>query len=1054
MAADGGLSSPFIKHPVATSLLMVAILLIGIAAYPLLPVAPLPQVDFPTIQVSVQFPGASPTTMASSVAQPLESAFAQISGISEMTSLNSLGSSQITLQFDLNRNIDGAANDVQAAINSASGQLPTNLPTPPTYRKVNPADSPILLLSATSDTLPLTAVDDEVETKLGQQLSQLPGVAQVLYGGQQKPSIRVQLDPAKLVSKGLTLEDVRSQLNGVTANSPTGSIDGTTRSYTIYTNDQLIQVTKWNDVIVTYRNGSPLYVRDIGNAVSAAQDSKQAAWANGKRGIFLIIFKQPGANVIETVDRINAQLPRLTATMSPGIKIGVLSDRTQTIRAAVSDVRNTLLITIVLVIGVIFVFLRSVRATAIPSLTVPLALFGACAMMWIAGFTLDNLSLMALTIAVGFVVDDAIVVLENIQRHIDDGMGAFEAALTGAGEIGFTILSISLSLIAVLLPLLLMGGIIGRLFREFSLTLAMTILVSAFVSLTLIPMLASRFLHSERSVKHGAIYNWSERGFDALAKGYERVLDLALHFRLVTLCIFIASVVLSVFLFIWIPKGFFPQQDTGLITGQSEAAQDISFAKMLGRQRALGDIVQADPDVASVAMAIGGVGNPLNSGRVFITLKPRDQRQSTADQIIRRLQPKLATVEGAHLFLQAAQDVRVGGRLSRTQYQMSLTSPDIATLNTWSPKVLAKLKTLPGLADVASDQQTNGATLTLTIDRAQAERYGIQPSVIDSTLDDAFGQRQIAQYFTQLSSYDVIMEVLPSLQGDISTLNKLYVKSTSGADVPLSVLAHWTTVPVQPLQISHESQFPSVTLSFNLTPGTSIGDATNTVTQALKDMHLPPTINTSFEGTAQAFQQSLSSIPLLLLGALVTVYLILGILYESYIHPLTILSTLPSAGIGAVATLMLLGYDFSLIALIAVILLIGIVKKNGIMMVDFAIEGERRDGLSSEEAIRRAALIRFRPIMMTTMATMLGAVPLMLGHGTGSELRQPLGSAMFGGLAVSQALTLFTTPVVYLYLDRFSHWISRVRDRPAATTVTPQTAIPKSPAVIGDDFAI
>ncbi|QKD02150.1 efflux RND transporter permease subunit [Mesorhizobium loti] len=1042
MAADGGLSSPFIRHPVATSLLMVAILLIGIAAYPLLPVAPLPQVDFPTIQVSVQFPGASPTTMASSVAQPLESAFAQISGISEMTSLNSLGSSQITLQFDLNRNIDGAANDVQAAINSAAGQLPTSLPTPPTYRKVNPADSPILLLSATSDTMPLTAVDDEVETKLGQQLSQLPGVAQVLYGGQQKPAIRVQLDPAKLVSKGLTLEDVRSQLNGVTVNSPTGSIDGATHSYTIYTNDQLIQVTKWNDVIVSYQNGSPLYLRDIGNAVSAAQDSKQAAWANGKRGIFLIIFKQPGANVIETVDRINAELPRLTATMSPGIKIGVLSDRTQTIRAAVSDVRNTLLITIVLVIAVIFVFLRNVRATAIPSLTVPLALFGACAMMWIAGFTLDNLSLMALTIAVGFVVDDAIVVLENIQRHIEDGMTAFDAAMTGAGEIGFTILSISLSLIAVLLPLLLMSGIIGRLFREFSLTLAMTIVVSAVVSLTLIPMLASRFLRSEHAAKHGRLYNWSERGFDGLAKAYEWALDVALHFRFVTLCIFIASVALSVFLFVWIPKGFFPQQDTGLITGQSEASQDISFAKMLERQRALGAVVQADPDVASVAMAVGGVGNPLNSGRVFITLKPRDQRQATADEIIRRLQPKLAKVEGAHLFLQAAQDVRVGGRASRTQYQMSLTSPDIDALNRWSPKVLARLKTLPGLSDVASDQQTNGTTLTLTIDRAQAERYGIQPSVIDSTLDDAFGQRQIAQYFTQLASYDVIMEVLPSLQGDINTLDKLYVKSASGADVPLSVLAHWTTVPVQPLQISHESQFPSVTLSFNLAAGTSIGDATNTVTQALQDMHLPPTINTSFEGTAQAFQQSLASIPLLLLGALVAVYLILGILYESYIHPLTILSTLPSAGIGAVATLMPLGYDFSLIALIAVILLIGIVKKNGIMMVDFAIEGERRDGLSSEDAIRRAALIRFRPIMMTTMATMLGAVPLMLGHGTGSELRQPLGAAMFGGLAVSQALTLFTTPVVYLYLDRLSQWASKSRRGSAATTGAPPQPVP------------
>ncbi|CAM5577103.1 multidrug efflux pump [Aquamicrobium terrae] len=1044
MAATGGLSSPFIKHPVATSLLMAGILLVGMAAYPLLPVAPLPQVDFPTIQVSAQLPGASPSIMASSVAQPLETAFAQIADVAEMTSVNTLGSSQITLQFNLGRNIDGAANDVQAAINSASGQLPANLPSPPTYRKVNPADSPILLLSATSDTLPLTTVDNEVETKLGQQISQLPGVAQVLYGGQQKPAIRVQLDPDKLIAKGLTLEDVRNQLSGVTANDPTGNIDGPLRSYTIYTNDQLTEAEKWNDVIVTYQNGSPLYVKDIGRAVSGPQDSKQAAWANGKRGIFLIIFKQPGANVISTVDSIKAELPRLTASMQPGIKIGVLSDRTQTIRAAVRDVQTTLLITIVLVVAVIFVFLRSVRATAIPSLTVPLALFGACGAMWMAGFTLDNLSLMALTIAVGFVVDDAIVVLENIQRHVDDGMTPFEAAMTGAGEIGFTILSISLSLVAVLLPLLLMSGIIGRLFREFSVTLAMTILVSAFVSLTLIPMLASRFLRSAETVRHGRLYALSERGFDMLARGYERALDIALRFRLVTLCIFIVSVALSVALFVWIPKGFFPQQDTGLIVGQAEAAQDISFSRMLGRQQELGAIVQADPDVASVAMAVGGVGNSLNSGRVFITLKPRDDRKASADQIIRRLQPKLAKVEGAHLFLQAAQDVRVGGRVSRTQYQMSLTSPDIGALNTWSPKVLAKLQSLPDLAGVASDQQTNGTTLTLTVDRAQAERYGIQPAVVDNTLDDAFGQRQIAQYFTQLSSYYVIMEVLPSLQGDIATLNKLYVRSASGADVPLSVLAHWTTVPVQPLQISHQSQFPSVTISFNLAAGVSIGDATNTITRALHAMNLPATINFGFEGTAQAFQQSLTTVPLLLVGALVMVYLILGILYESYIHPLTILSTLPSAGIGALATLMLLGYDFSLIALIAVILLIGIVKKNGIMMVDFAIEGERRDNLSSEEAIRRAALIRFRPIMMTTMATMLGAVPLMLGHGTGSELRQPLGFAMFGGLAVSQALTLFTTPVVYLYLDRLAGRFAR-KHRPDAASIG-DAAVPALPA--------
>ena len=1027
MAESRSLSSPFIKHPIATSLIMAGILLIGVVAYPLLPVAPLPQVDFPTIQVSVQLPGASPNTMASSVAQPLESAFASIAGVSEMTSLNSLGSTQITLQFDLNRDIDGAANDVQAAINSAGGQLPTNLPNPPTYRKVNPADSPILLLAATSDSLPLTTVDNEVETKLGQQISHLPGVAQVLYGGQQKPAIRVQLDPSKMAVRGLTLEDVRTQLSGVTENDPTGNIDGPTRSYTIYTNGQLTDASKWNDVAVAYQNGSPLYIRDIGRAVTAAQDSKQAAWANGKRTIFLTIFKQPGANVIDTVDKIKAELPRLTASMAPGITVDVLGDRTQTIRAAVSDVRTTLLITVMLVVAVIFVFLRGVRATAIPSLTVPLALFGACAMMWIAGFTLDNLSLMALTIAVGFVVDDAIVVLENIQRHIDEGMGGFEAAIAGASEIGFTILSISLSLIAVLLPLIMMSGIIGRLFREFSITLAMTIVVSAFVSLTLIPMLASRFLRGNEGTRHGRLYDLSERGFDRMTKGYEWALDVALEFRLTTLVVFLASLVLSVLLFIWIPKGFFPQEDTGLITGQAEAAQDISFAKMLDRQQQLGAIVQADPDVANVVMAVGGVGNPLNTGRVFINLKPRDERQGSADEIIRRLQPKLQNVEGARLFLQSAQDVRVGARPSRTQYQMNMSSSDIDTLDNWAPKVLAKMQTLPGLEGVASDQQTNGTTLTLTIDRAQAQRYGILPEAIDNTLDDAFGQRQIAQYFTQLSSYDVIMEVLPVLQSDVSTLDKLYVKSASGTDVPLSVLAHWTTVPVQPLQISHESQFPSVTISFNLAAGTSIGTATDTINGALHQMKLPATINTSFKGTAQAFQQSLTSVPLLLVGALVIVYLILGVLYESYIHPLTILSTLPSAAVGALATLMLLGYDFSLIALIAVILLIGIVKKNGIMMVDFAIEGERRNGLTSEQAIRRAALIRFRPIMMTTMATMLGAVPLMLGHGTGSELRQPLGFAMFGGLAVSQALTLLTTPVVYIYLDRISTWLTKNR---------------------------
>ncbi len=1025
--SSGGLSGPFIKRPIATSLMMAGVLFVGLIAYPQLGVAPLPQIDFPTISVSASLPGASPDTMASSVAQPLETQFAQIAGVAELTSTSSLGSTSITIQFDLNRNIDGAANDVQAAINAASGQLPKILPSPPTYRKVNPADSPILLLSATSSSMPLTELDDNIETKISQQISQLPGVGLVTIGGQQKPSIRIQIDPARLATKGLSLEDVRNQLAVTTVNSPKGAVDGTTRSYTIYANDQMTVAKDWNDVIVAYRNGAPLRIRDIGTAVAGPEDLKQAAWANGQRGIFLVIFKQPGANVIDTVDRIKAALPRLELALPPAIKIDIISDRTQTIRASVSDVQFTLAITIGLVILVIFAFLRSVWATIIPSVTVPLALLGACALMWMAGYTLDNLSLMALTISVGFVVDDAIVMLENITRYIEEGESPMKAAFKGAGEIGFTIFSISLSLIAVLIPLLLMGGIIGRLFREFSVVLSMTIVVSAFVSLTLTPMMASRFLKPHRdSEHHGRLFNASERVFDAMLNGYKRMLDLALRFRLVTLGIFFASLAATIALFVIIPKGFFPQQDTGLITGQSEAAQDISFQDMMRKQQQLGAIVQSDPAVAGVAMSIGGTGgNSLNTGRLFITLKPRDERDANADQIIARLRPKLDKVEGARLFLQAAQDVRIGGRATRTQYQLALQDADINELNIWAPKILEKLKTVPGLRDVASDQQTQGNTLTLTIDRDQASRLGIQPQVIDDTLYDAFGQRQVTQYFTQTSTYHVIIEVLPEQQGDVETLNNIYVKSpTTGQNVPLSSFVRWTTLPVQPLSIGHQGQFPAVTLSFNLAQGTALGQATEAIEQAQRELQIPGALTMRFQGTAQAFQQSLSTVPLLILAALIVVYLILGILYESYIHPLTILSTLPSAALGALATLMAGGYDFSLIALIGIILLIGIVKKNGIMMVDFAIVGERDQGLSSEESIRQAALLRFRPIMMTTMAALLGAVPLMLGHGTGSELRQPLGWAMVGGLIVSQALTLFTTPVIYLYLDRLSHWMS------------------------------
>ena len=1041
------ISAPFIRAPIATSLIMVGVLFVGLISYPRLAVAPLPEVDFPTLQVSAALPGASPQTMASSVAQPLETQFAQIPGVSQMTSVSSLGTTAITLQFDLNRNLDAASTDVLEAINAAGGQLPKNLPSPPTFRKVNPADSPILLLAATSKELPLTEVNDQVQTKLVQQISQISGVAQVLIGGQQTPAIRIQLDPAKLVAKGLSLEEVRGPLTVATVNEPKGTIYSGNRAFTIYANDQIVQADVWNNVIVAYKNNGPLRVRDIGRAVVGPQDMTQAGWADGTRSVFLVIFKQPGANVIQTVDSILAQLPRIKASMPPSIDISTLSDRTQTIRASVNDVQVTLLITIALVVMVIFLFLRSLWATIIPSVTVPLALLGAFALMWLAGYTLDNLSLMALTISVGFVVDDAIVMLENITRYLEEGEAPLQAALKGAGEIGFTILSISISLVAVLIPLLLMGGIIGRLFREFAVTLSMTILVSGIVSLTLTPMMASRFLVPPGEVRHGRIYNFSERAFDRLLKAYERGLDVVLEHRFVTLLVFIGTVVLTVYLFMIIPKGFFPQQDTGLLTGISQGAQDISVTAMKRVQEKLGAIVQQDPGVAHIAMAIGGTGNPTNTGRMFITLKPRAERDASADQIIARLQPKLNEVEGGRLFLQAAQDVTVGGRASRTQYQYTLEDADINELNAWTPKLLEKLRTLPEVTDVASDQETNGTTLTLDIDRNQASRYGLSAQTIDDTLDDAFGQREITQYFTQLSSYRVIMEVLPELQDSLTSLDKIYLKSQQGGEVPLSTIAKWSTTPIQPLSISHQSQFPATTISFNLAPGAALSQATDAIEKAQADLKLPPSVITSFQGNAQAFQQSLTSVPLLIVAALVVVYLILGVLYESYIHPLTILSTLPSAGVGALATLMLFHFDFTLIALIGIILLIGIVKKNGIMLVDFAMNAERDQHLSSRDAIRQAALLRFRPILMTTMAAILGGVPLMLGHGTGSEIRQPLGYCMVGGLIVSQALTLFTTPVIYIYLDQLQDWINRwrraepsPRSAPASQGLNPSAA--------------
>ncbi|MBS0232126.1 MAG: multidrug efflux RND transporter permease subunit [Proteobacteria bacterium] len=1026
--ASGGISGPFIRFPIATSLIMVGLLFVGLVAFMSLPVAPLPQIDFPTIQVSASLPGASPETMASNVAQPLERQFAQIPGVTETTSTSGPGVTTIVVQFDLDRNIDGAANDIQAAINAAGGQLPQNLPQPPIYRKVNPADSPILILSATSDAMPLTEVDDNADTKLAQQISQISGVGQVTIGGEQKPAVRIQLDPAKLYARDLTLEDVRTPLSITTVNSPKGSIDSPNRGYTIYANDQLTKAKDWNNIILAYRNGAPVRVRDVGKAIAGPEDTKKAAWADGKRGVFLVVFKEPGANVIETVDRIKAELPRLRAAIPTALKIKIMSDRTQTIRASVEDVEFTLLLSVGLVVAVIFVFLRSLWATIIPSVTVPLALFGACTLMYAMGYSLDNLSLMALTISVGFVVDDAIVVLENIVRYVEEGMRPYEAALKGAGEIGFTVISISVSLVAVFIPLLMMSGIIGRLFREFAVTVTMTIAVSAFVALTLTPMMASRFLKSEKDIEHNKLYQWSERGFQALLNSYERGLDFVLRHQFLTLMVFFATVAATGVLFVEIPKGFFPEQDTGLLTGVSEAAQDISFQAMLSRQEELGKVVASDPGVATIAMAIGAGGSTpaLNGGRMFITLKPRSERDASAFQIIRRLQPKLAKVEGARLFLQAAQDVRVGGHATRTEFQYTLQDADSDELNTWAPRILDKLKTLPALRDVASDQQSAGMTLTVDINRDQASRYGLTPQEIDDTLYDAFGQRQVAQFFTQQNSYHVVMEVLPSIQADPQSLNKLYIRSpVTGGLVPLATFASWTTRKTQPLSISHQGQFPAVTISFNLAPGASLGTATNDIKAAERQLGLPASLQTSFQGNAQAFQASLTTVPLLIAAALFVVYLILGVLYESYIHPITILSTLPSAGAGALAMLMLFGYDFSLVAMIGVILLIGIVKKNGIMLVDFAIHAERNEHLSTKDAIRKASLLRFRPILMTTLAALLGGVPLMLGTGTGAEIRQPLGFAMVGGLAVSQVLTLFTTPVIFLYMDRLSNWLSQ-----------------------------
>ena len=1021
------ISTPFVQRPIATSLLMGGIFLIGLVVYPLLPVAPLPQVDFPTISVSANLPGASPETMASSVATPLEYQFAEISGLTQMTSANVLGNTTITLQFDLNRSIDAAAQDVQTGIDAAGGQLPKNLPTPPTYRKVNPADSPILILSAHSDQLPVTTVDDYAENILAQQISQVPGVAQVSIGGQQKPAVRVQIDPVKLAALGLQMEDVATVISAATVDAPKGSINGPQRAMAIYDNDQLLKAAPWNNVVVAYKNGAPVRIRDIGVAVDGPENTLMKGWQNGHDGILLLVFKQPGANVIEAEEKVEALLPRAMASIPSSVKVDTIANRTTTIKASVEDVEFTLALTIALVVMVIFLFLRNAWATIIPGVTVPLALLGTAAMMYVLNYSLDNLSLMALTIAVGFVVDDAIVMLENVYRHIENGMTPMEATLQGAGEIGFTIMSISVSLVAVFIPLLLMGGIIGRLFREFAITMSLTIAVSAFVALTLSPTMCALFLRDEKHAKHGRAYMAVERAFDKILAWYTRGLDAALDHKRITLISFLITLAVTVALYIEIPKGFFPQQDTGIIAGLSDGPQDISFTEMIRRQHQLLDVVAKDPDVQAYGTALGG-NRPNNNGFVLIGLKPRSERSASADQIINRLRPQLAQVPGATLFLQAAQDLNVGGRTTRTQYQYTLTDSDINELNEWAPKVLAELQKLPMMRDVASDQQTSSGMLSVDIDRDQAARFGIQPAAIDQALYDAFGQRQAAQFFTQANSYHVVLEITPALQADPASLEKLYLKSAiTGRMVPLSAMVKYDTQHVTYLSINHQGQFPAVTLSFNLAPGAALGQAVDAITRVQTQMRLPGTMLGTFQGTAQAFQSSLKTQPYLILAALVAVYIILGMLYESYVHPLTILSTLPSAGLGALLVLFIFHIELSVMALIGIILLIGIVKKNGIMMVDFAIQGEREQHLSPHDAIRQACLLRFRPIMMTTMAALLGALPLALGRGTGSELRQPLGYTMVGGLIVSQALTLFTTPVIYLYLDSFSLWLKRRR---------------------------
>jgi multidrug efflux pump len=1017
------LSRPFINRPVATTLLTIGMTLAGLIALRMLPVSPLPQVDFPTISVQAGLPGASPETMATSVAAPLERQLGHIAGVTEMTSTSTLGATSITLQFELNRNIDGAARDVQAAINAAQTYLPANLPSHPTYRKLNPADAPILIMALQSDTMSNAQMYDVASTILQQKLSQVEGIGQVVVGGSSLPAVRVELNPDALNKYGIGLQDVRSTISTTNVQRPKGQVEDSSRTFEIKTNDQLYKAEEYKPLIVTYRNGAPVRLSDVASVEDSVEDVRNAGLVNGKPAVPLILFRQPGANIIDTVDRVSNLLPQLSASIPSAIKMSIVMDRTTTIRSSLAHVEINLVISAILVILVVFAFLRNARATLIPSIAVPVSLISTFGVMYIFGYSLDNLSLMALTIATGFVVDDAIVVLENITRHLEEGVSATQAAILGAKEIGFTVFSISMSLVAVFIPILLMGGMLGRLFREFAVTLSVAILISLIISLTTTPMMCATLLKPERGRSHGWFFRAGEHVFNWLHRHYETSLSRALKHPRLMIGVTLTTVVVSVLLFIIIPKGFFPQQDTGRLTGMIQASQDISFQAMKGKLQRIVDTIMRDPAVDTVTAFTGGGGSTRNTGRMFIALKPIEQRKLTADQVIARLRKGLSEVAGAPTFLQGVQDVRVGGRLSGAQYQYTLRGDSLDELMMWAPRVEAQLRSLPGVVDVNSDRQDKGLQSTIVVDRPTASRFGITQQLIDSTLYGAFGQSQVSIMYTQLNQYHVVMEVAPEYWQRPETLRYIYVKTPTGIEVPLSAFTHYEPTATS-LAVAHQGQFPAVTLSFNLVPGLALGDAVKAINAATRKIGLPSTIQGSFQGTAQAFQASLTNQPLLILAALFAVYIVLGILYESYVHPITIISTLPSAGVGALLALLMTGTDLNIIALIGIILLIGIVKKNGIMMVDFALEAERKEGKSPEDAIFQACLLRFRPIMMTTMAALLGALPLAVTGGMGSELRKPLGIAIIGGLIFSQMLTLYTTPVVYLYLDRFRLWVA------------------------------